>query len=353
MSVAREKNPMLRATGMLLGALCVLLLAGGLPWGGIEAVYGGGLMRVLGGLAGGVAVWAAWKLSAGHRLRMLVGRVALFFVVSGVGVLLHCWEKAQHCASLGGGMWFGAVGMGCLAVVGVLFSVIFGYLAHLCLRVEKLWLAVAHLGIVLVVVGAFVDVCCEQRLAVTRHVGAPSVLQGKSADKLAPFEVEVKDLHVERYASSESYTLLVHRSGRWLPIAVAKREGDSFRCGQEIWPVENLRALPGGEGRYLALPGSPARVLVQQPGQVREYRAVCRFSPTLGEGEGRDVTLRVNHPASLDHWQIYLMNCSADGRQVQLLLRCAPGRPLVFAGLLGVLLSCFAWAFRDKRSTRA
>ena len=117
--------------------------------------------------------------------------------------------------------------------------------------------------------------------------------------------------------------------------------------------MENLRALPGGEGRYLALPGSPARVLVQQPGQVREYRAVCRFSPTLGEGEGRDVTLRVNHPASLDHWQIYLMNCSADGRQVQLLLRCAPGRPLVFAGLLGVLLSCFAWAFRNKRSTQA
>ncbi len=348
-----ERSPMLRATGMLLGALCVLLLAGGMPWGGVAAVYGGGLMRLLGGMMGVVCGWAAWRLSMGHRLRTLLGVISLFLVVSGVSVFVYCGGESLRWAGMGGGMWFGAVGMGCLATVGVLFSIIFGYLAHLSLRVEKLWLAVAHLSVVLVVAGVFVDAYAEQRLALTHCIGEPSVVRNKMRDALVPFLVEVKDMQIERYGSSHTYTLLEHRNGRWLPIAEAKREGGAIRCGQEQWPVAELRAFPGGEGRYLALPGSPMRVLVQQPGPVKEYRAVCRLSAARGDGESREVTLRVNAPASWGEWRIYLMSCSEDGRQVQLLLRRAPGRPLVFAGLVGIFLCCFAWAFGNRRSTQA
>ena len=322
----REKGPMLRATGMLLGAICVLLLAGGMPGGGG---------------------------SAGHRMRMVMGVIFLFFAVAGIGVMAHCGVESLRWAHMGGGMWFGAVGMGCLAIVGALFSAIFGYLAHLSLRVEKLWVAVAHLSVVLVVVGAFTDAYAEQRFTLTRHVGEPSVVHDKMRGESLPFSVEVKDMQVERYEGSDTYTLLEHRNGRWLPVAEAKREGAAIRCGQEEWSMAELRALPGGEGRYLALPGSPMRVLVQQPGPVKEYRAVCRLSAARGESEARECTLRVNDPASWGDWRIYLMSCSADGRQVQLMLRRAPGRPLVFTGLVGVFLCCFAWAFGNKRSTQA
>ena len=343
---------MLHASVMLLGAVCVLLLAGGLPWGGVEEVYRGGLMCVLGGVSGLLSFWMAWKNSLGYRLRMGMGVISLFFVAAGLRVLVYCGQEVLRCAGMGGGMWFGAVGMGCFSVMGLLFSAIFGYLAYLSLRVEKLWLAVAHLSFALLVAGAFVDICSEQRYMVTRCVGERPTGHCQEADQRLPFAVGVENLQVSHYENAELYRLIVHQGGHWMPVAIATRRGTRIRCGQEEWDAGQLRALPGSDERYLALPGKPLRILVQQPGPVKEYRAVCRLAPAGGGGEAREVTLRVNEPASWDGWQIYLMNCSADGSQVQLLLRRAPGRPLVFAGLLGVLLCCFAWAFGYKRSIR-
>lgn len=348
-----KQSTSLRIVVMLLGAWCVLLLAGALPWGGVEAVYRGGLVRVLGGGAGVLCLWAAWTMSAGHRLRMVLGIVLLFFAVAGVGVLLCYGQESLRYADMGGAMWFGAVGMGCLAMVGLLFSVIFGYLAHLSLRVDQLWLAVAHLSIAMVVAGAFVDVCTEQRFSVVRYVGETRPTQGKKMDSPMPFEVEVKSLQVERHESAGVYNLLEHRVGRWTPIAAAVKQGERIRCGKEEWNVADLRVLPGGQGRCFMLPGEPVRVLVQQSGPVKEYRAVCRFVPVRKRDEEREETLRVNEPATWRDWRIYLMSCSPDARQVQLLLRRAPGRMLVFAGLVGVLLCSFARLFRNELTKTA
>ncbi len=337
------------AAKWILSALCLLLVAGGLPWGGTEEVYRGGLMRIVGGVIGVMCLCTAWSCSRGGRWRLVVGMMCLFFTVAGVGILVMFGGKAFSYARLGGAMWFGAAGMGCLALTGLLFSAIFGYLSHLCMRVN-LWVAGMHACMALLLIGAFIDYYTEQRIPLTRSVGCPepSAVDDLPPGIRLPFQVTVSRLHIRRYNAPTEFRLMEHRNGKWLARGRGTLHGTRIVHGKESRELSTLRRIPGGEGCFYVLPGSPLRVFVQQIPPVREYCAECALLPMSRDGETQTVSIRVNEPAKWGDWRIYLMNCSPDRRRVQLLLKRAPGTALVRAGAIGLLLCVCAHFFVPK-----
>ncbi len=307
-------------------------------------------MHVLGGLIGIMCLCTAWNCSRRGRWRLVAGLSCLFLTVAGVGIFVAFGGKALSYARLGGGMWFGAAGMACLALTGLLFSAIFGYLGLLCMRVN-LRMAGMHACLALLLIGAFIDYYTEQRIPLTRSVGCPvsPAADATSPGARLPFQVSVQHLHILRYDAPTEFRLMEHRNGRWLPHGRGVISGSRIVCGGESWELSMLQRLPvGGEGYFYVLPGSPTRVFVPQMPPVREYRAECTLLPTSQNGEPKTVSIRVNEPAEWGNWRIYLMNCSPDGRRVQLLLRCAPGSAWVRIGAIGLLLCVCAHFFVPK-----
>lgn len=329
-----------RAALRVLFALCTLLLAGGLPWGGAEEVYRCGFMQVLGGGIGVMCLCAARRLSRGESARFAAGAVCLFFALAGVGIALKFGGKTYTFARMGGGMWFGAVGTACSALIGLCFIAVFGYLGYLCMRVKKLWVAGMHLCLVVLLIGAFVDFYCEQRIPLVCAADAPDSFTG---DPKLPFSVSVKHLDIIRYNDTDTYILMVHRAGKWHAEARGTRDGSRIRFGDESRQLSELHRINGGNNRFYAIPGYPPRILVQQMPPVREYRAVC--SLRIPQGKIEEADIRVNEPAEWEGYKIYLMNCSADGRRVQLPARRAPGDVWVRSGAIGFLLCSCGWFF--------
>lgn len=62
-------------------------------------------------------------------LRWLVGLLCLFFAVSGVLIAAQFGAEAWGFARVGGVMLWAALAMGCTAAVGLIFTLVFGYLS--------------------------------------------------------------------------------------------------------------------------------------------------------------------------------------------------------------------------------
>lgn len=339
-------NSFLKATLMLLGAGCVLLLAGAFPLAGAPGVYHGGLMAALGVAVAALSTWGAWRLARGSMLRLLGGCIcAALAGAGGAGCVVFGAECFSY-ARLGGAMWFGVVAMGCYALVGLLFLGIFTFLA-LRLMTRRLWLAALHLSLVLLLAGAYADAVGGAAYPCSCIVGAAPV-SPRTAPPGFPFRLQVLHFEVERYAAAESYTLLEHRQGRWVPLATPRRSGDALVLGDERWPVSSLVRAPGMPQPFRLLPGAPPRLLLAQPGPVREFRATCRLIPQ--QGAAREEQLRVNAPISCEGWRVYLMHYSEHGGRtvVELLLRRSPGRLPALAGMVALILCSIGWSFTPK-----
>ena len=142
---------------MALGAACVLLLAGAFPLLGAPEVYRSGAVLLLGALSVLLCFWGGWRLAAGARGQLVCGLVFLFFTVAGLNMLFLYGAKALEYAAIGGAMWAGFVGMGCVALTGVVFMAVFGFLCCRVMNKRILWLAGAHWAVALLGIGAFVD----------------------------------------------------------------------------------------------------------------------------------------------------------------------------------------------------
>lgn len=344
-------------TLMLIGAACVLLLAGGFPLMGAPAVYHSGAMWLLGLLAALVSAVAGWRIAAGERLRLLGGLISVFFACSGLAVVWQFGNQAIEMAQLGGAMWFGAVGMGCTGIVGLLFTGLFGFLAKRAMH-SRLWLAGAHWALVLIAVGAYLDACGELRITHSTTAGAAekiSALRTPDGSTIPlDFTLTVEQFELTRY-DSRSYTLHRFAEGRWQTVcALPESDGRlSLPHGESI-PVASLRTAPGMPQPFLLLPGDPAQLIMQDLPPVREYKARCKVDTLYrGRPETRRVTLRVNNPLSCKGWVVYLMNYreTAAGTQVELLMRRAPGRLLALAGMVGLILCCAFWCWGRPAST--
>ncbi len=340
---------------LLLGGVVLLLLAGADPWRGAPAVYRSGVMLVLGGLAGLLSLLGVWKAARHRLLRFGVGLCLLALTVAAVPGLVLFGEKGIEYAHCGGAMWFGAVGMACLALVSLMIAGVLGYLGLRAMRAPGLWGAGMHLAVVIILTGAFTDYFSAREVTADCGVGGAAFPAGEQ-----PFSVRVDDFSVTRYEGGETYTLLRHSGGSWQYVGTPRREGDTLRWGEESWPVAQLLPAPDAAAhtaqRYLLLPGRPPRLLLQHAAPIREYRAHCRL---VGRETGKTAKnekteqLRVNHPISFCGWQVYLMSADPAGTRVHLLLRRAPGRPFIYAGAIGLVLCSLGWGFAGTRRKEA
>lgn len=317
---------------------------------GAPAVYKGGMMLILAALAALLALWGGWRLAKGRRVQYLFGLAAVFFATAGLVALWQFGAQAANCARIGGAMWFGAAGMACLALVGLLFAAIFGYFA-LKLMDSRLWLAGAHWSFCLLVAGAGIDYCGEVSCPLWLRADGSAIEEAQAADGTRyglGFKLQANSFGVERYDDAPpAYTLFQWTGGAWAPIARPSLQDGRLVHGEESWAADSLQKNPVlGSQPYLLLPGEPARLLLQDEPAVRSYHAQCRVTTTYrGREETRDETLRVNEPISCNGWRIYLMSYRPMGGSalLQLEARRAPGRVPALAGMAGLIICC---AFR-------
>lgn len=336
---------------MLMGAAGVLLAAGGFPLMGAPAVYRSGAMLLLGLLAAVLCAVGGWRLAGGERLRLAGGLVCVFFACAGVAVVWHFGNMAVEMAGMGGPMWFGAIGMACTGLVGLIFTGLFGYMTRRLMH-RRLWLAGAHWALVLVAVGAYTDYCNELRVPVNLAVGAQagisSVPTPHGAQLPLDFTLTIEDFHVFHY-DTRSYTLHRYDKGRWQAVAkVPENDGQLMLPGGTPINAAELHTAPGMPRPFLLLPGTPAELIMQDAPPVREYKASCRIDTHhRGRPETRRTALRVNEPISCKGWMVYLMNYrnTASGTEVELLLRRAPGRLPALAGMVGIILCSAFWCW--------
>ena len=346
---------MLKFTLMLLGVVGVLLLVGGFPLVGVPAVYGSWLMLTAGVLAIVLSLWGGWRIAAGQRAQFVFGLICTFFAGAGLVVLWQYGCRAVEYAALGGAMWFGALGMACTAVVGALFTGIFGFFVLRLMR-RQLWLAGAHWSLALVGIGAYADhvgeVTAIAQLPSNGRVTIREVMTADGEKERLPFTLRA-DSFSTTYYGDDSYTLYEWGHGQWVPVGNPVVEVDCLRYGDELWALEDLQLMDGMPQPCLVLPGEPVRLLMRDPRAVRDYSAALHIETDYrGRSEQRDEVVRVNYPLECKGWLIYLNSYTPMGRStlVSLQLRRAPGRLPALVGMVGLILctACWCWWRRES-----
>lgn len=349
----------LKATLMLIGAVCVLLFAGGFPRLGAPEVYRGGAMLLLGVLAGLLSLWGGWVLARGMRLRLVFGLFFTMLAIVGLVTLFTYGSRAFELAAQGGAMWAGAIGMGCTAMVGVIFTVVFGYLASR-LMTRRLWLAGVHVCVLLITVGAYLDFCGEEKavlsLPANGSVTATSVRTRDGRELPLDFAMTITDFDISYY-ESDHYSIRRSKGGCWVePQRLELRDGFLYLGEDEKWTLSELRTAPGIDQPFLLVPGEPARLIVKDPPTVREYTAQCSLTQKYrGRDESSREVLRVNEPIERKGWVITLMSHRpmGDTQLVIMQARRAPGRIWVLAGLAGLMVTTACWCWGRKEEAAA
>ncbi len=344
-------HSLLKAGLMVLGAGCTLLFAGGFPLLGAPALYHGGAMLLLGVLVALLSLWGAFRLSRGSVARLVFGLFSCFMSGIGLVMVLRYGSKAVDYAGLGGAMWFGAIAMGCIACVGVIFSGLFGFFAAKLMQ-PRLWLAGVHVAAFLVLAGAYVDFCSETREHVRLRADGEQICGTRADGQELPFRLRVDEFAVEYHKENATYSLMNfdHATARWQRLGAVSLRGAELVFGEERWPLADMKQAPGMPRPFLAAGG--ARVILQDAAPVKEYRARCHvMTRHRGREEQRDEVLRVNEPLEVKGWQLALMNheSAPDGTPVLVLqLRRAPGRFWSLTGMLGLILCTACWCWQGR-----
>lgn len=344
---------------MLIGAACVLLFAGGFPRLGAPELYRGGAMLLLGVLAGLLSLWGAWVLAQGMRLRLVFGMVFTMLAIVGLVTLVTYGSRSVELAEKGGAMWAGAIGMGCTAMVGVIFTVVFGYLASR-LMTRRLWLAGVHVCVLLITVGAYLDFCGKEEallsLPANGSVTATSVRTQDGRELPLDFAITINDFEIHYY-EGDHYSIRRSQDGGWIdPRKLELRDGFLCLGDTEKWPLSALRTAPGIEQPFLLVPGEPARLIVKDPPTVREYVAQCSLTQLYrGRQETSHEILRVNEPIERQGWVMTLMSHRPMGHTQLVIMqaRRSPGRIWVLAGLAGLMVTTACWCWGRKEQAVA
>ena len=345
----------LKSVLMLFGGIALLLVVGGCPPEGVSAVYRSPVMLALGAAVALLSLYAAWRIVRGQWGYLLCGVGCLFFACAGVYGVWSFGAQGTEMATTGGPMWFGAAAMVCMALVSLLFAIIFGFLTYKIMKGEH-WLAALHLSLPLALGGAYLDYAAEDTAYLRVPVPHDSPINIPATDHRPDFKLQITDFALERHSGGESYSLLTHNQGRWEATASPTRRGDYIELGDERWAVTDLKTAPNLSQPYLLLPGKPPRLLLQNPAPIKEYRATCRFTFRDEHGHDTDAveeTLRVNHPLTHEGWRFYLMSYRAlnnGGVEVEILMRRTPGRFLMLIGLIGSILCTAGWCFTPLKS---
>lgn len=340
---------------MLMGVALLLLLVGGFPLIGVPAVYHSWLMMLVGVVAVLLCLWGGWRIASGQRAQFVCGFICTFFACAGLVVLWQYGCRAVEYAMLGGVMWFGALGMACTAVVGGLFTGIFGFFVLRLMR-RHLWLAALHWSLALVGLGAYADYLWAEtaiaQLPSNGRVSICEVMTPEGEKILLPFSLRV-DSFTTTFYGDDSYTLYTWQDDKWEPVGHPQPEVDCLRYGDELWAMEDLRISPDMPQPYLLLPGEPVRMVMRDARAVKDYSATLHIETTYrGRPEVRDEQVRVNAPLECKGWLMYLNSYTPMGRStlVTLQLRRAPGRIPALVGMVGIILctACWCWWRREE-----
>ena len=344
---------------MALGAACVLLLAGGFPLLGAAGVYRGGAMLLLGLLCILLCLVGGWRLVPGRRVQLISGLVFLFFTVTGLAMLVQYGTRAVEYACIGGPMWAGAVAMACTAICGVVFMGVFGFLCCRVMNQRILWLAGLHWAVGLLGLGAYADMLWEVRIPVALPADARTEITELQAEDGSRyplgFRLRVDKFEVSHYDDA-TYAVYSFEQGRPGAMHSVERRGDMLHLGAESWPLSALKKAPGMPHPFLMLPGNPARVLVQNPGTVRDYCAhIVAFTDHRGRPETHRAELRVNSPFACKEWRFSLSSYRGEGEQAQVLMqaRRAPGRFAALCGMVGIIICTAVWCWWRKEEPRS
>ena len=357
---------------MVIGAALVLLVAGASPVLGAPAVYHSGLMMLLGILAALLCFWGGLRIATGKRAQFIFGSICTYFIVSGVMIAWTYGAKAIEYAGYGGAMWFGAIGMGCVMVIGVLFTAIFGFFA-LKLMSPRLWLAGLHWSCTFIVLGAMIDYCYEENAYIITTVGSGEKITSVTTDtgekRSLDFTIQVTDFEIDYHddvtpakrnllitKKNNQYNLYCWRHNQWqeLPPLHFKIE-DNYLCfSNQKFDLSKLKPIPNEDGNMMLI-SEPIPHGLSESGNIKEYRAYCTIDTDhRGRPETRKEVLRVNYPIACKDWKIYLLNYNYDpiSNKVTLYLqaRNAPGRWFAMVGMVGVIVctACWCWWRRKK-----
>lgn len=345
---------------MVLGAACVLLLAGGFPLMGAPGVYRSGAMLLLGLVSTLLSLWGAWRIAAGQRLRLVFGLLFLFFAVVGLVMLWSYAAQGINFAKQGGPMWMGALAMFCTALSGVVFFVVFGYLTKRVMT-RRLWLAGIHAALALLAIGVYVDYRYEVRgmlvLPADGSISVDALQLSDGAREPLGFSLKVESFSVACY-DNVSYTLYTMEQGIPVRPVPLTEQGAKLIAGKESWDKGMLKTAPGMQQPFYLVPGTPPRIILQNPPAVKDYCAHCLVKTDhRGRPETRKQQLRVNEPISCKDWLISLVSYdSHHGRTlVRMQARRAPGRIAALSGMVGVIIcsACWCWWKREETEVAA
>ncbi len=213
-----------------------------------------------------------------------------------------------------------------------------------------------HLGGVLVIAGAFLDLAKEQKLSFTLPLGPQYATDFlREDDSLVqaqlPFSIAAKDFHVEYYP--QTFTLF-QRDG----TKIKKAEDGYNRKDEVLFAKHDFRVpqsrLKDGSGAYLPfLFLNEEFVVLKDRPTEKYYRA--DFLVIDGD-DSRTQELAVNHPVTHKGWRFYLVShgASPGGTPfVKLTARNAPGRYWVIPGIYLLIAGSFWFAFKKKRKAPA
>jgi hypothetical protein len=208
---------------------------------------------------------------------------------------------------------------------------------------------VALLGI-----GAFIDAAYEVRIPVALPADARTELSELRAEDGTTYPLGFRlrvDAFDIRYYDDATYSLYSFVDGRPGPMQQVERRGDTLHLGEECWPVSSLTRAPGMPHPFLMIPGSPARVLVQNPATVRDYCAkIVAFTDHRGRPETHKAELRVNSPFACKDWRFSLSSYNLEAGKPRVLLqaRRAPGRFTALCGMVGIIICTAVWCWWRK-----
>lgn len=232
---------------------------------------------------------------------------------------------------------------------GVMLGLL-GVLALLCLwalvkkHLNRPLLSLAHLGCLLMAIGATLDFATEKKLNFGMYVGKQhesDQVYDEAHDVTIPvgFNYCITDFHVEYYP--DTYTLHTMEGQQVLLKESAKEENGQIRFTEANITIPSTQM----DGKNMLLLPDAKHVVARKGGLEKNYSA--NF---LLNGELHD--FGVNRPITYNGWKFYMMSHGRAGTQqyVRMIARNAPGRVWMILGITLLLIGCTAWCWKPRKN---
>ncbi len=327
----------LKLAQMLIGGAALLLFAGGFPRMGVPAIYQSGAMLLLGVIGMGFAFFAGLRIARGGMVGFLR---ATFYALLAMACAWACLSIVSS--------WY-------LIVVGILLLLLFSYLTWRNLE-KRYSLAWAHLALIPVAFGAYLDHAFEINGAVPVVVDSPDVTDHLqlTADKQAPFGFSLALHHFDlTHYESHQYDIYQQDGREWKLLGKMRQKEEMLYYEGENWSISELQHdAKMGKQAFLFIDSKPMRLILEGEPTIKEYKVDYTLNDPELEEEKRGV-LRVNEPIEHRGWQFSMMNYrvmeQAGQTIVHLEARHAPGRFWARSGMFALIISIASWCWIPQR----